>query len=84
MVSPCFLLVNLCFTPRYFVQQINCNLSYSIQFVLPLHIRMPFRHLVSFFWTAYVRFTRGAIGEDPSEDVEANAGVVVEEVEAEQ
>lgn len=35
-----------------------------VQFVLPLHIRMPFRHLVSFFWTAYVSFTRGAIAED--------------------
>ena len=35
--------------------------SDCIQFVLPLHIRMPFRHLVSFFWTAYVSFTRGQI-----------------------
>jgi len=35
-----------------------------IQFVLPLHIRMPFRHLVSFFWTAYVSFTRGSIEPD--------------------
>jgi len=32
-----------------------------IQFVLPIHIRLPFRHFVSFFWTAYVSFTRGAI-----------------------
>ena len=39
--------------------------SDCIQFVLPMHIRMPFRHLVSFFWTAYVSFTRGAIDEDP-------------------
>lgn len=38
--------------------------SDCVQFVLPLHIRMPFRHLVSFFWTAYVSFTRGAIEED--------------------
>lgn len=37
--------------------------SDCIQFILPLHIRMPFRHLVSFFWTAYVSFTRGAIEE---------------------
>jgi hypothetical protein len=29
-----------------------------IQFVLPMWIRMPFRHCVSFFWTAYVSFTR--------------------------
>jgi len=38
--------------------------SDCIQFVLPLHIRMPFRHLVSFFWTAYVSFTRGKIEEE--------------------
>lgn len=37
--------------------------SDCVQFVLPMHIRMPFRHLVSFFWTAYVSFTRGAIDE---------------------
>jgi len=35
--------------------------SDCVQFVLPLHIRMPFRHCVSFFWTAYVSFTRGAV-----------------------
>ena len=35
--------------------------SDCIQFVLPIHIRMPFRHLVSFFWTSYVSFTRGSI-----------------------
>eukprot|EP00560_Eucampia_antarctica_P000432 CAMPEP_0197831348 /NCGR_PEP_ID=MMETSP1437-20131217/9487_1 /TAXON_ID=49252 ORGANISM="Eucampia antarctica, Strain CCMP1452" /NCGR_SAMPLE_ID=MMETSP1437 /ASSEMBLY_ACC=CAM_ASM_001096 /LENGTH=244 /DNA_ID=CAMNT_0043434223 /DNA_START=195 /DNA_END=929 /DNA_ORIENTATION=+ len=40
--------------------------SDCVQFVLPLHIRMPFRHLVSFFWTAYVSFTRGAIEETDS------------------
>ena len=34
--------------------------SDCVQFVLPIHIRMPFRHMVSFFWTAYVSFTRGA------------------------
>lgn len=38
--------------------------SDCVQFVLPLHIRMPFRHMVSFFWTAYVSFTRGAIEEE--------------------
>ena len=41
--------------------------SDCIQFVLPIHIRMPFRHLVSFFWTAYVSFTRGQIEEVQSE-----------------
>lgn len=35
--------------------------SDCVQFVLPVHIRMPFRHIVSFFWTAYVSFTRGSI-----------------------
>lgn len=40
--------------------------SDCIQFVLPMHIRLPFRHLVSFFWTAYVSFTRGAI--EPEEE----------------
>jgi hypothetical protein len=39
--------------------------SDCVQFVLPIHIRLPFRHLVSFFWTAYVSFTRGAI--EPAE-----------------
>lgn len=39
--------------------------SDCVQFVLPVHIRLPFRHVVSFFWTAYVSFTRGAI--EPAE-----------------
>lgn len=38
--------------------------SDCVQFVLPLHIRMPFRHLVSFFWTSYVSFTRGAADDE--------------------
>lgn len=41
--------------------------SDCVQFVLPLHIRMPFRHLVSFFWTAYVSFTRGQIDPEVNE-----------------
>lgn len=41
--------------------------SDCVQFVLPMHIRMPFRHMVSFFWTAYVSFTRGAIEEEEKE-----------------
>jgi hypothetical protein len=32
--------------------------SDCIQFILPMWLRMPFRHCVSFFWTAYVSFTR--------------------------
>lgn len=43
--------------------------SDCVQFVLPLHIRMPFRHMVSFFWTAYVSYTRGAIEEEPEKEV---------------
>lgn len=39
--------------------------SDCVQFVLPVHVRMPFRHIVSFFWTAYVSFTRGSL--DPAE-----------------
>jgi hypothetical protein len=42
--------------------------SDCIQFVLPIHVRLPFRHAVSFFWTAYVSFTRGAI--EPEENKE--------------
>ena len=38
--------------------------SDCVQFVLPIYIRMPFRHMVSFFWTAYVSFTRGKIEEE--------------------
>jgi hypothetical protein len=41
--------------------------SDCVQFVLPTHIRMPFRHMVSFFWTAYVSFTRGKIDVEPSQ-----------------
>jgi hypothetical protein len=51
--------------------------SDCVQFVLPIHIRMPFRHIVSFFWTAYVSFTRGSI--EPAEA--AVEGVLVEEDE---
>jgi hypothetical protein len=40
--------------------------SDCIQFVLPLHIRLPFRHFVSFFWTAYVSFTRGSVEKVPA------------------
>ncbi|KAG7356135.1 Mpv17 / PMP22 family protein [Nitzschia inconspicua] len=50
--------------------------SDCIQFVLPVHIRLPFRHVVSFFWTAYVSFTRGAIEDDATpkitESIETN------------
>lgn len=34
--------------------------SDCIQFILPLHMRMPFRHFVGFFWTAYLSLSRGA------------------------
>lgn len=43
-----------------------------IQFSMPIHISMPFRHMVSFFWTAYVSFTRGG-GNDNDNDVEGES-----------
>ena len=42
--------------------------SDCVQFVLPIHIRMPFRHMVSFFWTAYVSFTRGGVEKATTTD----------------
>jgi len=44
--------------------------SDCVQFALPVHIRMPFRHMVSFGWTAYVSFTRGAVDPDPVKEEE--------------
>ena len=41
--------------------------SDCIQFSMPIHISMPFRHMVSFFWTAYVSFTRGGSDEEDSQ-----------------
>ena len=38
-----------------------------IQFSMPIHISMPFRHIVSFFWTAYISFTRGAVNAEENE-----------------
>lgn len=43
--------------------------SDCVQFILPIHIRMPFRHAVSFFWTGYVSFTRGSIEKTVEEPV---------------
>lgn len=37
--------------------------SDCVQFCMPIHYSMPFRHMVSFFWTAYVSFTRGGVEE---------------------
>lgn len=54
--------------------------SDCIQFVLPMHIRMPFRHLVSFFWTAYVSFTRGSYSDD---DEGQGEGIEIEEIKVE-
>jgi hypothetical protein len=47
--------------------------SDCVQFVLPMYIRMPFRHLVSFFWTAYVSYTRGSI--EPEKNVKVTEDV---------
>ncbi|KAL3791848.1 hypothetical protein ACHAW5_002899 [Stephanodiscus triporus] len=45
-----------------------------VQFSMPIHYSMPFRHIVSFFWTAYISFTRGAVeAEDDGEG--ANDGI---------
>ena len=52
--------------------------SDCVQFILPTHIRMPFRHMVSFFWTAYVSFTRGGSDPDASEEEEAAKVVKIE------
>jgi len=51
--------------------------SDCIQFILPTHIRMPFRHMVSFFWTAYVSFTRGKVSSD--DDVKTAKPVLEED-----
>lgn len=41
-----------------------------IQFSMPIHISMPFRHMVSFFWTAYVSFTRGGSNNNTATEEE--------------
>jgi len=38
--------------------------SDCIQVVMPVHTRMLFRHLVSFFWTAYISFSRGEMEKE--------------------
>lgn len=45
--------------------------SDCIQFVLPVHLRMPYRHCVSFLWTAYLSFARGAADPVKREEEEA-------------
>ena len=47
--------------------------SDCIQFSMPIHISMPFRHMVSFFWTAYVSFTRGGADADDNGEGEEKA-----------
>ena len=32
--------------------------------MMPIHTRMIFRHFISFFWTSYVSFSRGALDDD--------------------
>jgi hypothetical protein len=56
--------------------------SDCIQFMLPVHIRMPFRHAVSFFWTAYVSFTRGLVVNNNTLDTldEKSANILVRNV----
>mmetsp|Transcript_13403 Transcript_13403/g.29111 ORF Transcript_13403/g.29111 Transcript_13403/m.29111 type:complete len:288 (-) Transcript_13403:123-986(-) len=43
--------------------------SDCIQFCMPIHMSMPFRHMVSFFWTAYVSFTRGSVKEEDGDEM---------------
>lgn len=52
--------------------------SDCIQFVLPIHIRMPFRHMVSFFWTAYISFTRGSVQDTEPIKLELAGGALME------
>ena len=56
--------------------------SDCVQFVLPVHIRMPFRHMVSFFWTAYVSFTRGASEPDTQEERDAQVAKIERRISA--
>jgi len=43
--------------------------SDCVQFIMPIHLSMPFRHMVSFFWTMYVSFTRGGVEDDDKEEI---------------
>ncbi|KAI2513580.1 hypothetical protein MHU86_720 [Fragilaria crotonensis] len=52
--------------------------SDCIQFVLPIHIRMPFRHMVSFFWTAYISFTRGSVQDTEPIELELAGAALME------
>ena len=36
--------------------------------MMPIHTRMIFRHFISFFWTSYVSFSRGALDDDAKDD----------------
>ena len=42
--------------------------SDMVQVMMPLHTRMIFRHFISFFWTSYVSFSRGALDDDAKDD----------------
>ena len=39
-----------------------------VQVMMPIHTRMIFRHFISFFWTSYVSFSRGALDDDAKDD----------------
>eukprot|EP00980_Cylindrotheca_fusiformis_P026177 scaffold15497_cov117-Cylindrotheca_fusiformis.AAC.4 len=42
--------------------------SDCVQMAIPIHMRMPFRHLISFFWTGYISFSRGKFDEVEEEE----------------
>ena len=46
-----------------------------VQFSMPIHYSMPFRHIVSFFWTAYISFTRGGAVKSEDDGEGENDGI---------
>jgi len=42
--------------------------SDCVQVMMPIHSRMIFRHFISFFWTSYVSFSRGALDDDAKDE----------------
>lgn len=51
-----------------------------VQVMMPIHTRMIFRHFISFFWTSYVSFSRGALDDNiidtQGEELGTSVGVV--------
>ena len=51
-----------------------------VQVMMPIHTRMIFRHFISFFWTSYVSFSRGALDGDRHDKMEGEVGSSVDGV----